>query len=182
MNLLRIASGPDAPGFGSWECIGLDLCWALGCHTTRIRDAIPDCDVAVLVKFKPAADVLALRLRRCRLVYCPVDVYGSAAEIDADAAALQCFDRILVHCERLRKYFSAYAPVDYLEHHLKFITDPPQARTTNGPILWIGNRSNLPPVVEWVIVIDCRMNDTLRKRLFPVQKKRPWLYFLIDIW
>ena len=56
--------------------------------------------------------------RRCRLIYCPVDVYGSAAEIDADAAALSCFDRIIIHGERLRKYFSPYAVVEYLDHHL----------------------------------------------------------------
>src|SRR5262249_5800328 len=72
------------------------------------------------------------------------------AEIDADSATLQCFDMIIIHCERLRRYFSVYAPVEYLDHHLKFLADPPAIRRTDGPLLWIGNASNLPPVIDWV--------------------------------
>lgn len=110
------------------------------------RDAVPECDVVVFVKFKPAANELRELRQRCRLVYCPVDVYSSAAEIDADAAALTCLDRIIIHCERMRKYCSLYAPVEYLDHHLKFIDDPPPCRRADGPFLWIGNCSNLPPL------------------------------------
>jgi hypothetical protein len=113
-------------------------------HTPR------DCDVAVFVKFKPGAEELASLRQRCRLVYFPVDVYGSAAEIDSDAESLRCFDLVLVHCKRLLRYFSGYTRVDYLDHPLKFITTEPVARNATGPVLWIGNRSNLPPVVDWV--------------------------------
>lgn len=75
---------------------------------------------------------------------------GSAAEIDADGATLACFDSIIVHCERLRKYFAPYTRVEYLDHHLKFVAEAPLSARTGGPLLWIGNRSNLPSVVDWV--------------------------------
>lgn len=119
-----------------------DLCRALhdmGCETVTFRHAIPDCDVAVFVKFKPAVNELRELKQRCRLVFCPVDVYGRASEIDADRAALACFDRIVIHCERLRKYFSSYAPVEYLDHHLKFLADPPLVRSGDGPLMKLAN-------------------------------------------
>ena len=151
---MRVAFGPEAPAFGSWEWVGADTCRALqelGCNTSVFRETVPDCDIAVFVKFKPDTEELRTLRHRCRLVYCPVDVYGSAADIDADAPSLACFDRILIHSERLRKYFAPYAAVEYLDHHLKFITSAvPAVRPPDGPLLWIGNRSNLPPMVDWV--------------------------------
>jgi hypothetical protein len=150
---LRIAFGPEAPAFGSWEWVALDLCRGLnvlGIETSIFRDIPRDCDIGVFVKFKPGTQELATLRKRCRLVYFPVDVYGSAVEIDADAESLRCFDLILVHCKRLVRYFSGYTRVNYLDHPLKFITAKPVARNTTGPVLWIGNRSNLAPVVDWV--------------------------------
>jgi hypothetical protein len=153
MSPLTIAIGPEAPAFGSWEWIGADLCRELprfGCPTKTFRETVPECDVAVFVKFKPELVVLQELRQRCRLVYCPVDVYGSAAEIDGDSAALKCFERIIVHAERLRRYFAPYASVASLDHHLKFLAGLPSAPRSDGPLLWIGNRSNLSPVIEWV--------------------------------
>lgn len=153
MSQIQLAFGPEAPAFGSWEWIGADLCRAvghLGISTATFCDTVPDCDLAVFVKFKPRPEILSELKQRCRLAYCPVDLYGSAAEIDADAPSLRCFDRIIIHCERLRRYCSTYAPVEYLDHHLKFIADPPAERRRDGPLLWIGNRSNLAPVIDWL--------------------------------
>jgi hypothetical protein len=150
--MTRIAFGPEAPEFASWEWIGADLCRALSQNysTTTFCDDVPLCDVAVFIKFKTSADELTRLRQRCRLVYCPVDFYASASEIDGDSPSLECFDRIIVHAERLRKYFCTYGPVEYLDHHLKFVASPPTIQRNDGPFLWIGNRSNLPPVVEWV--------------------------------
>ena len=53
MKRLRVAFGPEAPAFGSWEWVGADLCQALaavGHETTTFRDAVPNCDVIVFVK------------------------------------------------------------------------------------------------------------------------------------
>ena len=154
MKRLRFAFGPEASAFGSWEWIGADLSRELdrqGYETTTFRNTVPDCDVAVFVKFKPSAeDLTALRKTNRFLVYCPVDLYDSAVSIDADAESLQQFDLIVVHCHRLRKYFTTYAAVEYLDHHLKFIAPPSTLPQITGPLLWIGNRSNLPPVINWV--------------------------------
>ena len=153
MKRLRVAFGPEAPAFGSWEWVGADLCQALaamGHETTIFRDAIPDCDVIVIVKFKPSATELRqLRIDHRILIYFPVDLYDSAARIDLDSDSLRSFHRIIVHCERLRKYFSVWSKVEYLDHHLKFVAPQPSQRRQEGPLLWIGNRSNLQPVIDW---------------------------------
>lgn len=153
MKRLRVAFGPEAPAFGSWEWVGADLCQALavmGHATSVFRDAIPDCDVIVFVKFKPSATELRqLRSDHRILIYFPVDLYDSAARIDLDSDALRSFHRIFVHCERLRKYFSAWSTVEYLDHHLKFVAPQPPQHRQDGPLLWIGNRSNLRPVIDW---------------------------------
>lgn len=146
-----IAFGPEAPGFGSWEWIGEDLCRQLGEGVaTTFRERIPPCDVIVFVKFKPAVEQLRQLKRQAKLVYCPVDIYGSAQEIDDDWQSLRLFDAIIAHARPLMKYFQSYARVDYLDHHTKFFSALPNERKTSGPILWTGNAANLPPVVEYL--------------------------------
>ncbi|MDB5387278.1 MAG: hypothetical protein JWM11_2924 [Planctomycetaceae bacterium] len=149
---LRVAFGPAAPEFGSWRWLGSDLCDALAQRfdTTVFENTVPACDVAIFIKFKPSAVELRSLRNRAALVFCPVDVYGNPTEIEVDGSSLSCFDLIVAHARRLERYFSAFSPVHYLDHPLKYVVPPSECRVTSGPILWIGNRSNLPPVVEWV--------------------------------
>lgn len=146
-----IAFGPENPAFGSWQWLGVDLARELARdHEVCVfRDQIPDVDVVVLFKFLPGADALAAVRARAAVVYCPVDLYGSAAEIDEDARCLRACDQIVVHCARLRHYFSSYAPTIALDHHLKFTIPVRPTDVPDGPILWIGERSNLPPLAAW---------------------------------
>lgn len=148
---LRVAFGPVAPEFGSWNWLGADLAAALAgrFQVTMYTQEIPDCDVVVIIKFKPPLTVLRNVAQRTRVLYCPVDLYGSTAEIDADWEALRICHTIIVHCDRLTPYFAPYAPTFYLDHHLKFVAPMPDARRTDGPVLWVGNRANLPPVLNW---------------------------------
>jgi hypothetical protein len=166
-----IAFGPELPDWGSWAWVGADLAKELSKHfgTVTFRaDEIPKCDVAVFVKHAPSRELVEEVSRRAAVVYCPVDYYGAAAMIDADADMLRRCSRILVHCERLRRYFEPYAPVEYIDHHVKFaeelsVQNPPKpALDGEGTevkirkpdvrdfVLWVGVRSNLPAMVDWV--------------------------------
>jgi hypothetical protein len=148
-----VAFGPEMPGWGSWEWLGLDLLGELAryYHTVRFRGlAVPDCDVVVVVKQALPAGLAERVARRAALVYCPVDYYGSAAAIQADAAMLRRCARVLVHAERLRGHFEPYARVEYLDHPVKFVAPPLAAYRPSGFLLWVGVRTNLPPLVEWV--------------------------------
>ncbi len=147
-----VAFGPRAPEFGSWEWVGADIARALSesFATVTFRDTVPVCDVAIFIKFKPAASILQQLSQRSRIVYVPVDLYGSGSEIDGDRDALRHCDVIVVHCEELQHYFSAHARTLYIDHHLKFVAPMPAAPRTDGPVLWIGNHSNLPPLVDWL--------------------------------
>ncbi len=150
-----IAFGPEMPGWGSWDWLGADLRDELASNYRTVSfagSAVPECDVLVLIKHRLPADALEQAAGRAAIVYCPVDGYGSAAEIDADRPFLRKCARIVVHCERLRRYFEPYAPVEYLDHHVKFIADAPVDFRDHGVILWVGARSNLSPLVEWVNV------------------------------
>jgi hypothetical protein len=146
-----VAFGPVAPEFGSWNWLGADLATALASEflVATFTDSPPPYDVVVYIKFKPPLARWRELAQRARVVYCPVDVYGSAAEIDADWESLRLCHHIITHCERLTKYFSPYAPTTYLDHHLKYVAPPPTVQRTDGPVVWIGNRANLPPLVEW---------------------------------
>ncbi len=147
---MEIAFGPEAPGFGSWEWVGQDLAQELGPERAcTFRDVVPECEVVVFVKFKPSPDQLLSLRERCQLVYFPVDIYGSAAEIDGDSESLQQFDCVVSHSPSLLKYFSAYSRVEYLDHHVKYVASLPRERKSFGPILWTGNAANLPPLIEW---------------------------------
>ncbi len=148
----RLALGPAMAGWGSWEWIGEGLAESLApwfetqCfeHPAAVRNA----DVWLIVKH-PIPDLFRM-VGRSPVIYCPVDSYGSAGEIDADAGFLRRCARIVVHCEKLRRYFSPYAPVEMLDHPLKFVAEPRERFTDDGPILYVGVRTNLPPLAEWL--------------------------------
>jgi hypothetical protein len=68
----------------------------------------------------PSAEVMAEMSHRTAVITCLVDFYGSRDAINADEAMLRQGARVVVHCERLRRYFEPYASVDYLDHYVKF--------------------------------------------------------------
>jgi hypothetical protein len=111
---------------------------------------MPTADLGIVVKHLPEPAWIKAASRRLPLIYAPVDYYASAADIDADGPLLRHFARIIVHCERLRRYFEPYAPVVYLDHHVKFAASRPADRRTQGSFLWIGVRTNLAPLIEWI--------------------------------
>lgn len=110
----------------------------------------PECDVVVFVKFKADASALLWIRQRTRVFFCPVDIYGSAAEIDADWNALRQCDCVISHAPSFSKYFAAYTRVESLDHHLKLTISPQAEYKISGPLLWTGNAGNLPPLVKWV--------------------------------
>ena len=150
---LRVAFGPEAPGWGSWDWTGADVLRLLAPRfATSSFPAweVPEADLVVLVKHAPPPGWVEAVTRHAPLLYGPVDRYGSAAEVDADAPWLRRCARVLIHCERLRRYLQPYAPVVYLDHHIKFAAPLRDARRDDGDLLWVGVRSNLPPLVDWV--------------------------------
>jgi hypothetical protein len=145
--------GPEMPEWGSWKWAGEDIKTQLSqvyrATTFRGQD-VPESDIAVFVKHAPSASVVERVSAGRRVVYSPIDSYASAVEIDGDAEMLRKCARVLIHCERLRRYFEPYARVEYVGHHVRFA--PPLRRRwlSAGPILWVGVRTNLPPVIDWV--------------------------------
>jgi hypothetical protein len=152
---LHVAVGPNVPGWGSWEWVGADLVGPLSrwfeTSTYRQGDAPPsNADVVLVVKHLPPQDWWNDVPKQASIVYCPVDYYGASADIDADGPILSRCARIVVHCERLRRFFTPYAPVEYMDHHVKYVGNRSQVVPADGPILWVGVRTNLPPLVNWV--------------------------------
>lgn len=150
---LRVAFGPAVTGWGSWDWVGLDIARALQTHfEVTLFDAlrIPPCDVLCVIKHVPPATMWQALPTDLRVIFAPVDAYGAVAEIDRDAPWLRRCQRIVVHCERLRRFFAPYAPVEFLDHHVKYVGHPSHNAPPDGPLLWIGVRSNLTPLVQWV--------------------------------
>jgi hypothetical protein len=147
------AFGPVVPGWGSWEWVGAETATFLR-RFAPVKlfgpGDEPTGDVIVFIKHPPPDSLWAEIERSRRIVYAPIDHYGSPREIDADWRWLRRCDLILVHCERLRRWFSPYSRVEYIDHHVRHIGDPRRNRAHDGPILWVGVRSNLPPLVEWL--------------------------------
>ncbi|MBI1349377.1 hypothetical protein GC163_24180 [bacterium] len=148
----RIAIGPENPAFGSWNWLGVDLGQALAqpYDVEFFRDSIPGTDLLIFIKFLPAVETLRDLRQRSRIVYCPVDLYGSAAELDGDWERLRCCDLIVSHSQSLLPYLQSYAPTISLDHHLKYVVPTRNQVIDSGSILWVGERSNLAPVVAWV--------------------------------
>tara|TARA_R110002111_G_scaffold256739_1_gene324158 strand:+ start:1231 stop:3423 length:2193 start_codon:yes stop_codon:yes gene_type:complete len=112
-------------------------------------DSIPTCDLAIIVKYH-FPQLMNAKPPGVPVIYCPVDCYGSARDIDLDGKYLFQCEQIIIHSESLRKYFHAYASVEYVDHHVRFISKTITPKPDSGPILWTGIRTNLPPLIEWV--------------------------------
>jgi glycosyltransferase involved in cell wall biosynthesis len=148
-----VAIGPRMPGWGSWEWLGADLAAALrGRFEVREFDGadVPACDAVVVVKHALPVEVVEALSRRARVVYAPVDHCGSVADIDAAHPMLRRCSRIVVHSERLRRCFAPYTRVEYVDHHVKFVTGEPVDVPDDGEVLWVGVRTNVPYLGEWL--------------------------------
>lgn len=149
-----VAVGPVHPGWGSWEWVGGSFCDALAFgHDVRTfgPGEVPDADLVMLVKHPPSAEWIDRVAVRSPVIYCPVDCYGAAGEIAADAGWLRKCARILCHARSLVLHFEPYAPTEYLDHPLRYAVPPRvPGRPVGDRFLWVGVRSNLEPLVAWV--------------------------------
>lgn len=148
-----VAFGPRMPGWGSWDWLGQDLAEALApWFETKVFDGaeVPECDAVIVVKHPLPEDLMLDVARTTPLVYFPVDCFGGAGEIDSCARWLRRCARVVVHAHSLTRYFSPYAPTEYLDHHVKFVPATRSAFKEGGFVLWVGVRSNLPYLVNWL--------------------------------
>jgi hypothetical protein len=148
-----IAFGPKLPGIGSWEWIGAEMMQELSKFydiQSYTSESVPDCDVLVVIKHDVQTEELLRAAEKTAVIFCPVDRYGSCAEIDAHGWMLARCAKILVHCQRLCKYFRSYAPVELVDHHLRFVTDEPPSYRQDSYVFWAGIKSHLPILAEWV--------------------------------
>src|SRR6266540_621306 len=148
-----LAVGPVMPGWGSWDWVGAFILKHLNgpCRTSSFKPwEIPTADVVVIVKHAPPIEWIESVFRRSAVVYCPIDSYGDPVEIDVDAVWIRKCARVVVNCHRLTPYFAPLAETAYIDHPIKFATRTRKAYRADGPLLWVGVRTNLPPVVAWV--------------------------------
>lgn len=148
---LTVAIGPAMPGIGSWDWVGIDSITALSDHfrVTTWSEKIPECDVAIIVKYGFSADAIA-SAKTPLLIYMPIDRYGSSADIDSHGRLLAQCARIVCHSNTLVHYFRSYAPVDYLDHAIRYVPPLEERRSRADDILYIGMRSSISPLVSWV--------------------------------
>lgn len=147
-----VAVGPIMPGWGSWDWVGRFLVEHLGrrFRTSTFGPWQPaTADVVIVVKHVPPPEWVAGVRRRSPIVYCPIDWYADAAQIEADAEWLRACQKVVVHCRRLVPFFEPFAGTAYLDHPLKFAAPTRKTFCPNGPLLWVGVRSNLAPLVAW---------------------------------
>ncbi len=148
-----VAFGPEMLGWGSWEWVGADLKQELSKYYGTFsftNNGIPACDVLVVIKHALPYQVLEQLSRQTAVIYAPVDYYGSQAEIDGDSKMLRKCSLILLHCERLRSCFEPYGPVEHMDHHVKFAAPMRTSFRPDGSFLWVGVRTNIPALVQWV--------------------------------
>lgn len=149
----QIAIGPELPNWGSWQWVGGHLLSTLCSHCSVLRFPpwdIPSCDVLIVIKHPPPKEIIQQLPQKLPILYCPIDHYGSVSHIEQDRDWLRRCSRIIIHCQRLRKYFAGCAPVEYVDHPIRFVSPLRETPVTAGPILWIGVRTNLPPLISWI--------------------------------
>lgn len=148
-----VAFGPELPSDTAWQWVGQDLADELSTHFRTVTFSgtdLPECDLLVIVKYQLPVEIVARAARTSAVLFCPIDNYGCAADLDADWELLRLCSRIVLHAPSLQPYFQSYAPVELLDHHVKYTAPPRKRFVSDGPILWTGWRSNVRPLAEWV--------------------------------
>ena len=140
----------------SWNWAGFEVARELSkTHDVVLYDtarAPPECDVLFMIKKLPSSEFCELaRQRGTRLVYCPIDGYRAADEIERDAELLRACALVIVHCERLLPLLRAVgANAHFVEHHNRYGLDEPAAYRDDGYLLWIGSAQYIPYLVLWL--------------------------------
>src|SRR5437762_7471878 len=83
---------PKMPDWGSWQWVGADVQQELSKYyrtTSFSGQGIPSSDVVVVIKHALPFEIVEELSHQAAVIYCPIDFYGSAAEIDADARMLR---------------------------------------------------------------------------------------------
>jgi hypothetical protein len=146
-----ISIGPELPHFGSWSWLGHWMIDSLAAEfdvsTFKDPEFPPQSDIVIFLKFKPSHARLSELRRNSRLIFVPVDIYGSAGEIDADRCSLGCFSQVILHCSRLSRYFEGLVNHRCLDHPLKYHLPEIRTERIDGPLLWVGKQCNLPSVI-----------------------------------
>lgn len=152
--MYRIHLGPVMQGWGSWEWLGQSMILAFERYaevTTFNYDQEPPNDGAVIIiKHPPPPTWWKSLPPEIPAIYAPVDFYESLRDIDAHAPWLIQLKHVVVHSHRLLPYFLSYVPVTYLDHQLRFIHDEMIQPNPDGPVLWIGVHTSLPPLIDWL--------------------------------
>ena len=154
MSTLRIAVGPELPEFGSWNWIGGHMLSSLPDEFSVDAFSpgqLPErADVVVFLKFLPPVDVLTELSRRSRIVFMPVDIYGSCRDIELQRKLLGCIDLVISHSHRQLRYFAGICRAEYLHHPLRYTSSDVKSPDPDGPVVWVGKSCNVQPVVDWV--------------------------------
>jgi hypothetical protein len=122
---VTIAVGPEHPADASCERLVADMAAELAKHfrTSTYSTRVPDCDVVLAVKYPLSTDMLRSLPAQVRVVYLPIDFFGGCHDIDRTAPALARCSGIIVHGEKLRKYFQSYARVYVLDLHTMYAVE-----------------------------------------------------------
>lgn len=140
----------------SWHWAGFEVGRELSKHYEVVlvdrTDRPPPCDVLLLVKKKPSEPfVSALRQQGTALVYCPIDAYQTAQDIEHDAALLRACAMLMVHCERLVPLLRPHCrETHFVEHYTRYALPEMADYKEDGFVLWVGHLQYLPYLLQWL--------------------------------
>ena len=152
-SLPRVAFGPTAPGWGSWDWVGQDIAKALygDFHTSVFPNWHVPRQMSLSSSSRHHHSIL-LRTSRADRPWSIAQLTSTAHRMRSKQIkrCLGVATWSLCMPSGLQSYFVQYAPVEYIDHHVKFIPIELVAYRPEGFLLWVGAQSNLQPLVDWV--------------------------------
>lgn len=160
MGRLKVAFGPAwRAGNGSWEWLGADLSNELSKYFDvsffgtekvkhlRIVREVEGCDVVVVVKHRWSLTSMVKAARR--VIYAPVDVFKSGADVDEMSPYLSKCSVIVAQSPTIHGQMVQFCKSYLIDHHIKHFSKLIQSYKESGPVLYVGVGSNMPFIVDW---------------------------------
>ena len=150
---VRVAFGPSSSA-PSWKWVGIDTAQELQKYfdvSTFGELTVPDADVVIVIKTPLSPGIMnAVRRRRGRVIYAPIDYFKKSRQIKSHAEFLCECEMVLLHSEALAAHFDGFAPLRIVDHHGKFVITPLLPYKDAGFALWIGAIEHLPYLLRYL--------------------------------
>ncbi|GFD90319.1 hypothetical protein KUL152_25450 [Tenacibaculum sp. KUL152] len=106
------------------------------------------CDMVIFSKHIPTSSTF-IRLKKCKIVFIPIDCFYSTFHIWSELPALTLFDGILIHNTNIKEFLPSRVCTYQIDHYRKYVIE--RKAELDNKMLWLGVSEYVPLTIDFLI-------------------------------